>query len=324
MLGACGTQGGTGEAAGSPTPSAAASPSATFAFDGVTPVVTTALAKSSERYVNPGAVIEADGTLHMFANVFTAWPGHVSFPHLTSTDGVTWTLADPTPAFSSDDVTFAEPGADVSTGFVTDDGTWVLLFESVQLIKPWAIGRATAPGPDGPWTVEPDPILTPGPAGTFDAGGVAWPSVVRTADGWTMYYTAFDQVGGTGAITMATSTDGRTWTKLGRPVLSATEAWERGGLDRPRVAVTPRGLAMVYAGRQLTDRGLAWSTDGVTWTRDGSAPVITQARFPVEGKCWDAALTYADGTLTYYLEIGAASGTTGTSIYRATAAVPAA
>ncbi len=324
--------GGGGNTTGSAAPTESASttasppstPSTVFAFDGATPAVTTKLLGSQESFVNPGAVIEHDGMFHMFANVFTAWPGHVDFYHLASTDGVAWTPAQPDPVFTSDDVPYAMPGADVSTGFVTSDGTWVLILESVNSIKPWAIGRATAPGPDGPWTVDPEPTLTAGPAGAWDAGGLSWPSVVPTKDGWAMYFTGHDTVGvgGAEAIGMATSPDGTTWTKRDQPVLTASAKWELGGLDRPRVAVTPNGFAMVYSGRQLTDRGLAWSTDGVTWTRDGAQPVITQADFPVDGKCWDAALLYGSGTLTYYLEIGGGTQATGTSIFRATASIP--
>jgi len=296
-------------------------PSLFFVFDGPEPVVTTQLVQLDDLYVNPGAVIEAQGELHMFANAFSHWPGTVRVPHLVSADGVKWALAQPAPALTSDEVPFAEPGADVSSGFVTDDGTWVLIFQSVNLVKPWAIGRATAPGPDGPWTVDPEPILSPGPNGSWDGGALAWPSVVRTKDGWVMYYTASERIGGPGVIGAATSPDGERWTKLGRPVMTAKQPWERGSLDRPRVVVTPRGLAMVYAGHQLTDRGLAWSIDGISWQRDGDRPVITQDDFPGEGRAWDAALAFRSGALVYYLEIGF-EGSAGTRIYRATAQIP--
>jgi hypothetical protein len=80
---------------------------------------------------------------------------------------------------------------------------------------------------------------------------------------------------------------------------------------------------MVYSGRDLTDRGVAYSTDGVTWVRDGEAPVITLDDFPVDGRCWDAALLYRDGALHYILEIGAASASGGgTELYLASASLP--
>ena len=80
--------------------------------------------------------------------------------------------------------------------------------------------------------------------------------------------------------------------------------------------------ARVRIDQLLTDRGLAWSADGVTWTRAGDQPVITQDSFPVSGKCWDAALLYDSGTLIYYLEIGGGTAATGTAVFRATASLP--
>jgi predicted GH43/DUF377 family glycosyl hydrolase len=298
-------------------------PSAAFAFRSDKPVVTRALTGIDERYINPGAVIEHEGQLHMFANVFSAWPGLVQVPHLVSDDGLSWTLAADEPVLDSTDVPFTDEGADVSAGFVTDDGTWVLIFETVERFDPWSLGRATAPGPDGPWTIDPEPILEAGAEGSWDAGGLSWPSVVRTDSGYLMYYTALDQPrGGLGVIGLATSPDGVAWTKHPEPVLRAEMDWEQRKLDRPRVALTPHGLVMVYSGGRLTDRGVAWSDDGIAWQRSGEAPVITRDDFPVSGNAWDAALVHRDGTLLYYLEIGLASGTTGTDVYLATAELP--
>ena len=303
-----------------PTVSAVA-PSLSFTFD-PEPVVARELAGLDERYINPGAIIEEDGTLHMFANLFTAWPGRVSVMHLRSSDGAPWDLAEPEPVLTRDDVAFATTGIDVSTGFVDADGQWVLVFETVENGKPWVIGRATGPGPDGPWTVDPEPILEPGVSGEWDAGGLSWPSVVATDDGYAMYYTGLDRPRGTGAIGLATSADGQTWTKHPGPVLAAKVDWERGKLDRPRVARTPNGFVLVYAGGQLTDRGVAWSDDGVTWRRDGDVPAIEQDDFPVDGRAWDAALLERDGQLWYFLEIGGATGTAGTNVYLARASNP--
>jgi predicted GH43/DUF377 family glycosyl hydrolase len=307
--GAPSTPGPTAPATTAPT--ASAGPTVRFVFE-PEPVVTPETAGLTSLYINPGAVIDVDGTLHMFPNLFSTWPGRVEVPHLTSDDGVTWTADPSAPVLSSDEVPLANPGIDVSTGFVTDDGTWVLIFETVSTSTPWVIGRASAATPQGPWTIDAEPIVTPGASG-WDAGGVQWPSVVRTDDGWAMYFAGFDAPqGGTGAIGLATSTDGVTWVKREAPVLEASELWEGRSLDRPRVVQTPDGLAMVYAGRDLTDRGLATSMDGVSWVRF-PGPAIERDDFPVSGRSWDAALLYRDGDLEYFLEIGSET----TRIYRA-------
>jgi predicted GH43/DUF377 family glycosyl hydrolase len=312
--------------AASVAPSAEASaqePRTTFSFASPDPLISREQIGIDEAFINPGAVFEHDGEFHMFANLFTGFPGVSQIPHLTSPDGVSWTLAEAEPVLTTDGIDFAPTGAHVSTGFVTDDGTWVLILESLTTLEPWRLGRATAPAADGPWTVQPEPILEPGDEGSFDAGGLSWPSVVRTDDGYAMYYTARQEPTGPGAIAMATSADGATWTKAAEPVLQAEVDWEDGSLDRPRAAVTPDGLVMVYSGADLTDRGVATSNDGVTWERDGDLPVITQEDFPVSGRCWDASLLFRDGVLHYILEIG--SGTAsggGTELYLASAELP--
>jgi hypothetical protein len=244
-------------------------------------------------------------------------------PHLTSEDGLTWTLDAEAPPLDTDDeelLPMAEPGIDVSTGYVADDGIWVLYFETVRTGMPWEIWRATAPSPQGPWTISDEPVLSTGAAGAFDDRGVTWPSVVRVGDRWAMYYAGITGPGtgrGTGAIGVAFSSDGISWTKHPEPVLVATEPWELKSVDRPRVVQAGGGLVMVYAGLELTNRGLATSTDGLAWTKV-PGPAIDRAAFPVQGGSWDAALLYRDGILEYFLEIG----TSTTKVYRATLAWP--
>ena len=306
----------TSQAPPTATPAPSAGPRFVFATD---VAVDPELAGSSDLYINPGALLEADGVLHMFPNLFSTWPGRVRVPHLTSSDGgTTWVLDADAPVLSSDDMPLADPGIDVSSGYIADDGTWVLVYETVANSKPWTIARATAPGPTGPWTFDAEPILAPGGTGAFDRGGVQWPSVVELDGKLLLFYAGFDAAqGGTGAIGLATLGDDGTWTKHPAPVLAATEKWEGRSVDRPRVVATPDGLVMVYAGRDLTDRGLATSTDGVTWTKV-PGPAIERDDFPAGGRSWDAALLYREATLTYYLEIGSET----TKVYRATLAWP--
>jgi predicted GH43/DUF377 family glycosyl hydrolase len=312
------------QAAASPTPlpNASDAPAVTQRFEfGADAVVDTALVGTNDKYINPGAAIEVDGVLHMFANSFSTWPGQVRIPHLTSEDGATWALDEGAELIDSDDsdmFPMADPSIDVSTGYVADDGTWVLYFETVQRGSPWEVWRMTAPRPQGPWTVDDEPSLPVGAAGTFDAGGVQWPSIVRVGDRWAMYYTGMGTSGrGSGVIGVAFSDDGVAWSKESTPALVATEAWEAGQVDRPRVVATDGGLVMVYAGLDLTTRGLATSTDGVTWTKL-PGPNIESSDFPLAGGSWDAALLHRGGEVEYFLEIGGLT----TKIYRSTLAWP--
>jgi predicted GH43/DUF377 family glycosyl hydrolase len=296
-----------------PTPTTAPAATKLFAFDKEV-VVNTTIAGTDDLYINPGAVIEADGMLHMFANSFSDWPGRMLVPHLTSADGTTWTLDEDAEALDSNDFELADPGIDVSTGYLADDGTWTLFYSTVSTTKPWVVARATAPGPRGPWSIEDRPILAAGAAGAFDAGGIQWPSVVKVGDRWAMYYAGIDAVGSRkGAIGVAFSDDGKTWTKQAAAVLTATEPWELGSVDRPRVVQTPGGLVMLYAGLDLNARGLATSSDGLAWTKV-PGPSVVRSAFPIAGGAWDSTLLYRGGQLEYFLEIGPKT----TAIYRAT------
>lgn len=313
-------------ATSAPTLASSAAPTATpappvtrrFGF-GKALVVSPQLAGATDLFINPGAVIESSGVLHMFANAFSTWPGEVHVAHLTSTDGIIWNLDKQMKPLDTNDFELADPGADVSTGYVAADGTWVLLYESVSSAHPWKVARITAPGPGGPWTVDDSPVLEGGAAGSFDAGGIAWPSVVKVGDRWAMYYAGFDQLSdsGKGSIAVAFSDDGRTWTKQPAPILSATEHWELGSLDRPRVVATPSGLVMVYAGRDLGKRAIATSTDGLTWIKV-PGPNAEIADFPISKTAWDCALLYRNGELEYFLEIGYET----TNVYRGTLTWP--
>jgi hypothetical protein len=259
--------------------------------------------------------------LHMFPNSFSTWPGRIRVPHLTSSDGIEWTLDGKADALDTDvegAFPMADPGIDVSTGFVTDDGTWVLLFQNVSNLRSWKTYRMTAPSPRGPWTVQEAPAIDVGSGSAFDATGVQWPSAVRIGDRWAAYYAGVSGPGrGTGKIGVAFSDDGVTWTKHPDPVLVASESWELRSLDRPRVVSTPDGLVMLYTALDLNRRALATSTDGITWTKV-PGPSIEQQDFPIQGGSWDSALLFRDGQLEYFLEIGNQT----TEVYRALLAWP--
>lgn len=281
----------------------------------------------SHAYINPGAVLFADGQFHMFFNSFTNWPGEVSVGYLTSADGVTWTAVQDEPVFSSADVPFARPGADVSSVLRLDDGTWVMYFHTVNTASlPSVIGRATAVSPLGPWVVDPDPVLLPGSQREWDQRGPTWPSVVKTADGFLMFYGIAQR--GQSHIGLAVSTDGRHWTKYNDPttteapfaesdpVLTPDADWEEKSNDRPRVQLVPGGLIMIYQAGSLVKRGLAFSQNGIHWTKYEANPILTDADFPKSGSMWDTSLLYHGGTFYYYTELGSMAGT---DVYLATA-----
>lgn len=302
----------------SPPTTATAVPQPDFTFigqDQATPVI----AHEATKFINPGATLYHDGQYHMFPNMFSSWPGEIQVGYYTSPDGLTWKAATAEPVFHSSLVPYANPGVDVSSVYVTDDGTWVLIFHTVNRSGASAVGRATAPAPTGPWTADPEPVLEPGPSDAWDGRDLTWPNVIPTDDGFVMYYTGVDALGRL-QIGRATSADGLTWTKHDDPATGEAPfavsdpifqgrregdgAWESGEAQRAEVQSVPGGWVMVYAGAARGRRGLAFSRDGVHWTRYQENPIITTADFPISGNSWDTALLYQDGTYFYYMEIG--------------------
>jgi hypothetical protein len=281
-------------------------------------------------FVNPGGVIFHDGQFHMFRNGFHNWPGDIRVGYMTSPDGVNWTEPQNDPVFLTTQVPYANPGADVSSVIPMDDGTWVAYFHTVNFgLQDLDIGRATAPSPLGPWTPDPEPVLSPGGPGEWDSRSLSWPSVNRADDGgFVMFYGGRNQLGNQSRIGMATSPDGITWTKYNDastsdefsesdPVYAGEPGWDSAGVDRPEVQHTPDGWVMMYQGsNQLNNRGLAFSQDGISWTQHSDNPILTgQGDFPTPGTTWDTALVFNEGKYYYYMEIGNLSVSNFTDIY---------
>lgn len=277
------------------------------------------------RYTDPGAVAYLDGKFHMFRNGFPNWPAPVGIAHLTSEDGLTWQPVGDEPIIRPEDVPFNTLATLATTVMLADDGTWVLYFYTYpdqSLGEGGMILRATAPAPDGPWTFDADPVLTPGAPGTWDGFRIGSPAVVKTDDGsYTMFYEGL-AVGGPGhsAIGMATSPDGVHWTKYNDPatadalhsesdpVFTAADVpWMPDTAHQPRVVLTPDGFAMLYRtynGRQQDmAMGLAFSDDGLYWRNASDEPVLKWNDRSVLSQLWYSALAYANGDYYGYFEI---------------------
>lgn len=287
------------------------------------------------RYTDPGAVMYHDGLFHMFRNGFQAWPASVQVGYLTSPDGLTWTEVTEDPVLTTDEVPYAGLAALASSALVEEDGTWVLYFytwepgASTQTTA-GRIGRATAATPEGPWTPDPDPVLSPGSAGEWDDLQIDAPRVLRTEDGYVMYYSATDSEGyWNHAIGMATSPDGVTWTKYDDPTTTDAPFAESDPIlvagdgerivHQPLVTNTPEGgWMMIYRSVIAPGNmalGLATSADGVHWERVPGDFFWTRSTIPRSMGFWYTALAHHDDTYYLYIEGGRGSNT---DIYAAT------
>ena len=135
------------------------------------------------------------------------------------------------------------------------------------------------------WRKEPNPVLEPGPYGSWDEYGVADPYVVRIDPYFYLFYLGQDRARRQ-RLGVARSTDGVRWEKLrANPVLELGDpgAFDENGLGEPAVWNSHGFYWMLYTGRDTTENrrlGLARSTDGVHWRK---LPVVFSGNQP-----WDA------------------------------------
>ncbi len=230
-----------------------------------------------DAFTGPGGIVHGPDGFHMF---FTnhGEDGAV-IGHATSDDLVAWSIADGE-IFSSADVDFLAGMIQARTAVVLPDGSWAVYFDGFEPGPTEreeganAIGVATAPGPDGPWTVHPQPVLSVPDVEGLDAKGVGQPTVVASGDGLVMFYVLRDSEF-MGRIGRATSADGFTWEQDDGVVIEADREWERGSVTLPNVVIDGDRWVMMYAARTPSGHGFAVSPDGVAWEKASSAPVVT-------------------------------------------------
>ena len=276
-----------------------------------------------DRFTDPGAVVYYDGLFHMFRNGFRDFPATSQVGYVTSPDGYTWIKQGEESVFKTSDVPYAKIAMYASSVLVEDDGAWVIYFytwDSAKFPSASVIGRATAPSPNGPWAADAEPVLKPGSVDEWDARQVLAPHVIKTKDGYVMYYSGANSAG-TQQIGMATSTDGIQWAKYNAP--ATTEApymesdpvlqpgdpasWDMGWVHQPRVFETDRGWVMIYRGTKNRDGnnmalGLATSIDGVHWNKSSLNPVFLPSEISGANQFWFHNALLVNDTYFIFIE----------------------
>ncbi|HEX6270537.1 MAG TPA: hypothetical protein VFZ43_09895 [Anaerolineales bacterium] len=293
-------------------------------------------------YIDPGAMVYHDGMFHMFFNGINGFPAPVGVGYATSPDGTHWTRQVNEPVLSGKALSgsnFLGSNLFVTSALVEGDGTWVLYFYTQSgntFNGPGDIGRATAPAPTGPWIIDPDPVLSPGPDGSWDEVQVSAPNVIKTENTYAMY---FDARGDdpTSMIGMATSPDGTHWEKYNDPITSdpayaesdpvlkvSDDDWDSTRVIDPNVIQTSNGWEMIYLATSGSGKftrgefsfGAATSPDGVQWTKSDLNPVLSNNDHSQWSQAFLASLLYVEGTYFLYFDF-VTPNTPGTNIYLA-------
>ena len=199
-------------------------------------------------------------------------------------DGRTWHTA---AAHSSDGIAWVKSGRMLSpTGsegeYIAANGSALATDREIlywyETGDPFEI--ALARSADGVhWTKSAEPVLRPGPRGSFDERSVADPCVIRAGAQFYLFYTGMDRARRQ-QLGLARSSDGEHWEKLrSAPILSpgGPSAFDENGLGEPAVWTSGGSWWMLYTGRDRAEHrriGLAKSSDGVHWERDLNFPAI--------------------------------------------------
>jgi predicted GH43/DUF377 family glycosyl hydrolase len=92
-----------------------------------------------------------------------------------------------------------------------------------------------------------NPVLEPGPPGSFDENGVGEPAVWTSGGQWWMLYTGRDK-GEHRRMGLAHSTDGVRWERVPNFVISGTSAWDSQVVCDPSIEQMPDGSMRVWFG----------------------------------------------------------------------------
>jgi hypothetical protein len=239
----------------------------------------------------PGAILYYDGLFHMF------YSGGQGVGYAISLDGFDWHRVVDGPILQSSDFSYSFESLRASSALVTKNGELVMYFSTLgtpEVGSLETIGRATASAPDGPWLPDPQPVLQPGPAGSWDGYRVFSPDIVITSDGLRMYFGAVDFAGsdrlgetlGEWAIGAAYSPDGLNWEKqndpetgddrldLSDPVLTLEDlTLDNAFVTSPRVWQTPDGWSMLFQ-QDFNSLSYATSPDGLNWSSYEGNPIF--------------------------------------------------
>lgn len=167
---------------------------------------------------------------------------------------------------------------------IKDNGSYKMWYSGYSGSLVWKVGYAESQ--DGvTWTKsESNPVLSPGPPGSWDDEAVIHPRVLKDGSICKMWYTGRNSTGY--MIGYAESDDGISWTKSSQnPVLGEEDGWDSYSVVRSHVIRDGPTYKMWYGGGYSPPFGqgigYATSTDGLNWTKYGEGPI-----FASEGENW--------------------------------------
>jgi predicted GH43/DUF377 family glycosyl hydrolase len=203
-------------------------------------------------------------------------PSNGRIGYAESGDGISWTKYAANPILEGTPGTWEEKGIDAPFVIKVGPNDYRMWYNNADLDR---VGYATSTN-GITWTKYTSPVLSSGPDGAWDSHWAADPNLLLEGTTYHMWYAGFD--GGAVRIGYASSNDGVNWNKSSsNPLLSpgAPGDWDDFGVSEPNVlfdgALYQMWFSGVREGWRPWQRGYATSTDGISWTKSLSNPVLS-------------------------------------------------
>lgn len=204
----------------------------------------------------------------------------LSIGHATSDDGITWTKDENNPVLDLGEDGSWDDGRVYVPKVVYDGSSYHMWYNGSGGTGGEQIGYATSPDGSTWARYEGNPVLPTRESGAWDSGNTGPGGVYFDGENFHMWY-AGNAFGAHGVFNVgyASSADGISWSRSDlNPVLeSESSTWEKGRVSASSVLLDSQGkYHMWYDGGDFAKWriGYATSTDGLSWTKAASMPVL--------------------------------------------------
>ncbi|MBE7558132.1 hypothetical protein HS125_03965 [bacterium] len=263
-------------------------------------------------------VIRVGDQLRMYYIAHGGSYASIQIRYATSEDGINWEKAAGAPLLTGDGSGFDALSV-FDPAVLVDNGLYHMWFIAMDASTNPTIGHAVSS--DGIHWGSRELALTRGPQGAFDYFTVSDPVVVKVGDVFYMWYSGRNGPTNKGDPTnvlrvgLATSTDGIRWEKhgvvLNPGVPGDFDEWLAYG---PEIRYTSGLFAMYYTGQNyagVTQIGLAISTDGRNWTKQGLVlPAGEAGSWNAVASNFPAVLEMGEGRMMWFSGDAAGLGST--------------
>jgi predicted GH43/DUF377 family glycosyl hydrolase len=291
-----------------------------------TPVFATS-GRNWDRLIVSAPVFFYNGNFYMLYSGIPDVRTSAAIGQAASHDGVSWQQVNSDPVFTAD-LAPGSPFSVIASSLVIGDesgrvSNWYMYYSTIDSnaqISTGSIGHAIAIDPVANWISVDEYALHPGENGAWDELAVGDASVIKTRDGYVMYYLGTNRNRRT-LVGMATSDDGYVWTKYDNPettddayVMSdpvffgRSPNWSETQINAVEVIQLRQDeWAMIYAARDTNNRnqgvGYALSPDGIHWEQSAENPIIVPADFEQGVFIIDVHLAMDDDTVYIYIVV---------------------